>query len=378
MKKPTTLIAFGITLIIAGASYMFPNSRSELSKDWLNRFNNTNLFNEYSEQYTISFKDVNITGARIPGSKTKNFSFKNVSFVDFGGKESIWENGEFVDSKFDDFSFHSAHLKNIVFKDSKFNVSYFGKAKLENVKFINCVITNSSFFNLKDSTVEFIDSKIIDNDYKFSKSHAQFRFINTEIINSDFDSLKPGSSIYMEGSTNIESTYQHSKLDFFKVIDSKLINTTASDSEIGQFIMENSFIDFSFGDASVSDVIMKNCEIPNMGAMGIKANNFIVSDCKDDAIISFSEATINNIEISNCNFSELYPAKMTTDSLSIENSTIDTTMFYQSKIKNFTMTNVTFTNKANFKDFTATKTTFDNITKTPNLKLKLDGSNIKL
>ncbi len=372
------LIVSGIFFIITlGAFSMFSGSRSELNSDWINRFNDTQSFNQYSNTQSIELKDVVIKGARIPSSKANNFTFSNVEFIDFGGKESYWENGEFIDSEFRDFSFYNAHLKNVTFKNSKFIDSHFSKAKLENVKFINCEITKSAFFNMYDSSVEFINTKIFDNEYKFSESQIHIRLIDSEFRNTDMMSLKEGSSLYIENSVIDKVSFQYSNLEYIKAKNSKILNSSASDSTIHEIEISNSELKFSFGRSKLEKINVTSSNLQKFGMVKITADSVNILDCSDISKTSFAKANIGSIYIKNCDFSEIYPAFLNADRLEINNSKILETAFIESKISNLVLKDITFTKEADFTGFKANNAKIDNITKGPNLKIIMDGANIE-
>ncbi len=380
------LCIIGIPVLFLLGFYLFQaewflcllNGRSHLSNDWQKRFSNTELFNEYSANNKIELNNVIIKGARIPSSHTSNFMFKNVEFIDFGGKESQWKNGEFIDSTFNDFSFYNAHLKNVTFKNSKFVDSHFSKAKLENVKFINCEISKSSFGNMRESSIEFIDTKINSNNYNFSDSQINLKLINSNLINIDLRSLKEGSSIHVENSTIDNVSFQHSKMDSFKSVNSKMLNSTLGDSEIKELSFDKSHIHISFGDAIIKKVTVTESKIDNLGAIRVKTDIFSITDCDKNADVTFAKSNIKIIKINNCDFAALYPANLNAETLSIENTTIADSIFYKSKVKNFKFRNVTLNKEADFENFHADTVLIENITKDPNLKLTMDGANIEL
>ncbi len=353
------------------------NSKQQPSKELFETLQSTELTQRYIEQYGFNLKDLKIAKTRIQGIEIKGFSLTNMSLTNFDSRNSNLTNGAFKDIEFDDVYFNESTITNVTFENSNLTKANFFGVNFTNVKFINCKITKSTFFQLVDSDIEFINTKIYENEFKFSESHIQMRLINSKLKDTDMMSLKEGSSIYMENSEINTVNFQYSKLNFFKSVNSKMLNSTLGDSEINELSFDKTHIDISFGDAVIDKVTVTKSKIDNLGAIRVKAESFSISDCKEPADVSFAKSNIENITIINCDFKELHPANLKSNSLIIENTTIEDSIYYKSNIKNFSLTNVKFTKEADFTDFTAEKSVFENVTKGPNLKLIMDGANIE-
>ncbi len=356
---------------------MFSGSKDRLPREWAQRFSTGASLTEYGKNNKIELKGYLIDGARVNNARLTNFSFNEIDFNDFGGEDIELANGVFKDCSFNDATFDRAKLENIVFENCKLFDTTFVSATLKKINFINCDISNTALFNLKDSDIKFINTNIHDNDYKLSDSKIQMHLVNSELKNTDMRKLKEGSSIYMENSEIDTVNFQYSKLDFFKSVNSKMLNSTLGDSEINELSFDKSTIDISFGDAKISSVIVNNSTIKNIGAIWTTITDFVITNCDGQANVSFAESNIDNIAIKNCNFSKIAPSELLTKSLKIENAVIEKSSFYKSNIEDFTLRSVTFNGKTKFKKFNAQKATLDNVKIGPDAEMLMDGANIE-
>ncbi len=376
IRKFITGIFYVGLIIILGAFSMF-NSKHKPSKELYEVLQSAELVTKYSEMQGFNLKDLDIEKARIKGAKIQNFSISNTDLKNFDARSSHWENGKFTEVNFNDIYFDEIILNNVVFEKSNLKNVNFISGKLKNVKFIDCTITKSAFYYLEESDIEFINTKIHDNEYKFSDSQIQMRLINSEFRDTDMMSLKEGSSIYMENSEINTVNFQYSKMDSFKSVNSKMLNSTLGDSEIKELNFDKTHIDISFGKAVIDKVLITNSKIDNLGSIWAKVKQFEISNCTDPADVSFGQSEIVEIKINNCNFKELYPSRISTKSLLIENAIIEKSSFYKSNIDDFILRNVTFNGKTKFKKFQAGKSTLENIKIGPNAEMLMDGANIE-
>ncbi len=352
------------------------SSKEQPSKELYDTLQSTELTQKYIEKNGFDLKNLEISKARIQGVKAKHFSLSNIKLNNYDSRNSILVDGLFENVEFYDAYFNESEITNVTFRNSNLKkVNFFG-VDFSNTKFIDCEISKSTFFELKDSDIEFINTKIYDNEYKFSDSQIQMRLINSEFRDTDMMSLKEGSSIYMENSEINNVNFQYSKLKFFKSVNSKMLKSTLGDSNIGELSFINSLIDISFGDAIIDKVSVTESTINKLGAIWVTVKDFEISNCENEARVSFAESKIDSIRVTNCNFSKIAPAELTTKSLLIENSVINKSSFYKSNIENFILRNVTFTGETDFLKFTAQNATLENIKKGPDIELILDEANI--
>lgn len=378
-KESRLIIRFSLALIILLFVTAYSGENFAMSslntQDWKKLFNNPEKLTEFATTNNIiitdeSIESFDISGIKLVRAEFNNTHWKNIKGYNLEAKELLFKN-----STLESVLFPYSKIETAVFENVKFNDVSFVGSTLKKVTFINCKINNSRIRNLIASNIIIKDSTIQNSE--FFQSELEIQIIDSEVKESKFYSLKPGSSVILENTSNIESNYQRSQLKLFRAVNSKIIDTTIADSEIDKLIIDNSYLDFSSGRAIFNEIIIKDSEIPNFGAIKIKANKFTVSSCKENADISFAKSQIKEIRITDCDFSELYPIFITSDSLIIENSTIAETAFVESKIKDLTLKNITFTKEADFSDIKADNATIENITKGPNLKLIMDGANIE-
>lgn len=352
------------------------NSKNQPSKELYDTLQSTEFTQRYIEQNGFNLKDLEISKSRIQGVKITDFSLENMSLQNFDSRSSYLENGLFKDIEFDDVYFNESKITNVTFEDSNLTkVNFFG-VNFSNVKFVNCKITQSTFYKLIDSDVEFINTEIYDNEYKFSESQIKMRLINSEFRDTDMMSLKEGSSIYVENSKVDNVSFQYSKLDYFKSVNSEVTSSTLANSKINQLTFEGGTIKVSFGAAVIDTISVTKSEIRNFGVIGVTANNISITDCNGLADVSLGSSKIDKTYISNCKFTEFHPSKIETNLLHVENSEISKSFFYKAQIKDLTLKNVTFTKELNMKKLQVENASLESVSKSSDLYLRDEGANI--
>ncbi len=369
------LFALGISFS-TGAFSMF-NSKQKPSKELFDILQSAEATNIYANNQGFNISNLYIEKARIKGAKIHSFSVSNTDLNNFDARNSQWSKGKFYEVNFNQSFFDEIELTNVIFEKSNLNEVNFISATLKNVKFIDCTITKSALYYLKDSDIEFVNTKIFDNEYKFSDSQIRMRLIDSEFRNTDMMSLKEGSSLYIENSVIDKVSFQYSNLEYIKAKNSKILNSSASDSTIHEIEISNSELKFSFGRSKLEKINVTSSNLQKFGMVKITADSVNILDCSDISKTSFAKANIGSIYIKNCDFSEIYPAFLNADRLEINNSKILETAFIESKISNLVLKDITFTKEADFTGFKADSAKFDNITKGPDLKIIMNGANIE-
>lgn len=193
-------VLFALSISFSAGAFSMFDSKHKPSSELYEILQNVELTNKHADTNGFNLKNLYIDKARIKGAIIRNFSVSNTDLKNFDARNSIWENGEFTDVNFNDVYFDEVKIKNVTFRKSIFTKANFISGQFENVEFIDCTITQSVFYYLINSDITFINTKIYDNEYKFSDSQIKMRLINSEFRDTDMMSLKEGSSIYVENS----------------------------------------------------------------------------------------------------------------------------------------------------------------------------------
>ena len=133
---------------------------------------------------------------------------------------------------------------------------------------------------------------------------------------------------------------------------------------------------FSLSEGTLGKVSYVNSIIEsNFSSSNIK--EFQVINCKPMGHLVLYKAKIDELHISNCPINDFRPIETIIQNFNIEKATIVNSQFMDMKVKNLTLTDVSFDQKNDFSGAQVENLTTKNVTKLPGLNLILTGSNVK-
>ncbi|MFV2004480.1 MAG: pentapeptide repeat-containing protein [Gammaproteobacteria bacterium] len=349
--------------------------KTELTGDWLERFNDVEKFNTYASDNKVNLSDVIIkdkttTGIILTGAKFSNTEWEKVDFSNSHITNSVFEDSEFTDVKF-----KSSTLTDVVFKNCKFTSSSFSKSKLVNVKFINCDFFSTGFFKLSGSKVEFqdVDFEKVD----FDRSQAILTFSGSKFVNTDFTSLTPPSSLTFTKS-DLDVDFSRSKIDKLEITESELHEPGGGNLTIKELILKDIKGDrIAFDDSYIKRATIENTDLwlQGLGFADTQIDDLLVINSKDRVVLLGGK--IGKARILNSNLRTFYASEATAESIYISGTTIKEGKFEKLKAKKLEFENVTIDGKMNFKDAQVDQFINKNTTQTPKAVIDLTGSNIK-
>ena len=133
---------------------------------------------------------------------------------------------------------------------------------------------------------------------------------------------------------------------------------------------------FTLGEGNLGKLTFVNSNVNvNLACSNIKEIHII--NCKGMADLTLYKANIETLQISNCPVNELVTTAAIIQNFNIEKSTVVNSEYKRMKVKNLTLTDVSFDQKNDFSGAQVENLTTKNVTKLPGLILNLTGSNVK-
>jgi uncharacterized protein YjbI with pentapeptide repeats len=333
------------------------------------------VITEYSRLHAIHLKNTELKHHDLSLSHLINDSFENVNFED-----SIFQNGSLTNITFSggtlyDTSFGRSTLTNVVFENMIMEKAIFVGATLVNVTFNNCKIYNSHLHNLVGSKFIIEDSEL--NNVEFFDSEMDITLKNTKVIEQGkFSGLKPGSRVTLEDSyIGPYSSFKYSNIASFKAVRSELDRFSMGES-IGEMTLENSKLDFTLGDASIDRLIVTDCEVDRLSHSDALIKHASISNCKNSTEVFFIKSALGDLNIRDCDLSELGIFESKVSKINIANSKFIKTVSPKTVTKEFILHNVTFLGETDFKGAQADDTELFKVTFAPSATLDATGSNI--
>ena len=375
------LLALSLSI---GASTVMASifGKSELSGVWKERFLDVKKLNEYtSKGLMIEFSEVTIKGYTLEGAVFNNAVFSNVDWTDvktlnLSFSNTVFRGNKFTSTSTDNSTFTSATFKNVTFEDSEFDNISFYLSTLTGVKFIRCKFINKTdFASLINSNIEFDHSTF--NNVGFAKAHAAISFRNSTLNDVELTSLIFPSTLIFENTKLEDVGMSRSKLA--KLVMDKVTGGGRSGfngGSVADVEVNNSEMKFALNDGNLGKVSFVNSIIIG-GFANSNIKTFKITNCKGMKGLGLYQAKIDNLEISNCSVNNIDFVEAILQNVSIEKSPIVNSEFMDMKVKNFTLTDVSFDQKIDFTGAQVEHLIIKNVTKLPGLNLNLTGSNVK-
>jgi len=349
--------------------------KTELTGDWLERFNDVEKFNTYASDNKVKLSNVIIkdkitTGVILNGATFSNTEWEKVDFSNSHITSSVFE-----DSEFTEVDFANAIMTDVVFKNCKFTRTNFDEARLVNVKFVNCDLHTSGFFKITQSKIEFQDT--VFERVTFSEAQADLSFSGSKFINTGFTNQNPPTSLSFTKS-ELDVDFSRSSIDKLEITDSELHEPGGGDLRIKELILKDLKGDrISIADSHIQRATVENTDLVSfgLGLVDSKIDDLLVINSKDRVVLM--GAKIGKVRILNSNLRTFHVSEATADSIYISNTTIKEGKFEKLKAKKLEFENVTLDGKMNFKNAQVEKFIHKNTTQTPKTVIDLTGSNIK-
>lgn len=351
--------------------------KSELSGAWKERFLDINKLNEYTQNgLNTDISDVIIKNYKLDGAILINATFRDVEWTESTAENISISNTVFRSNTFNNVEFTGATLSNVTFEDSEFNRTIFNKSTLKDVRFIRCKFKfKSALTSLRNSNVTF-DYSTLDG-FNFARSTSTLRFSNSDLTKVRLIDLDFPSSLTFENAKLQDIDMDRSKLS--KLVMDNVTGGGASGfngGSIAEVNIRNSDMAFSLSEGTLGKVSYVNSIIEsNFSSANIK--ELQVNNCKPMGHLVLYKTKIDDLHISNCPVNDFRPIEAIIQNFSIDKATIVNSQFMDMKVKNFTLTDVSFDQKNDFSGAQVEHLTTKNITKLPGLILNLTGSNVK-
>ena len=140
--------------------------------------------------------------------------------------------------------------------------------------------------------------------------------------------------------------------------------------------VRNSEMGFTLREGTLGKITFVNSNVDvNFASSNIKEIHII--NCKGMVDLTLYKANIETLQISNCPVNELVTTAAIIQNFSIEKSTVVNSEYKRMKVKNLTLTDVSFDQKNDFSGAQVENLTTKNVTKLPGLNLILTDSNVK-
>jgi uncharacterized protein YjbI with pentapeptide repeats len=359
--------------LLTGCNFM---ATQPLDSKWEKLFKEPpEVVSAYSAGNEIYLKNTEVIGHSLSKSDLINDRFENVIFKDARFQRGTLTNVSFVGGSMEGTSFWGSTLTNVVFQDMTIVNSVFAGATMINVTFINCNIYDSKIHSLHNSKVTIEDSEL--NNVEFFDSELDITLKNTKVIEQGmFGGLKPGSRITLEDSyIGPYSDFSSSNIASFKAVRSELDRFSMGES-IGEMTLENSKLDFTLGDASIDRLIVTDCEVIRLSHSDALIKHASISNCRNSTEVFFIESVLGDLNIRDCDLSELGIFESKAVKINIANSKFIKTVSPKTVTKEFILHNVTFLGETDFKGAQADDTELFKVTFAPSATLDATGSNI--
>ncbi len=375
MTQKNNHIRVFFVLILSLGVYGFMGIKTEITGDWLERFNDVEQFNTYASNNKVKLNDAIIKDKSTIGVILSGATFSDTEWEKVDFSNSHITNSVFEDSEFTEVSFKNSTMTDVVFKNCKFIGSSFSQSKLVNVKFINCDFLSTGFFKLSQSKVEFqdVDFERVD----FDKSQANLSFSGSKFINTDFTSLNVPSSLTFTKS-ELDVDFSRSTIDKLEITDSISHRAGGGSIKMKEVILKDNKGDrINFGDSMIDRITIENADMTDqiIGIVRSSVKDLLIINSKGE--VAAIKATIGKIKILNSPKVLIDVDEATAESFYISGSTIQTGLFENLKAKKLEFENVTLDGKMNFKNAQVEQFINKNTTQTPKAVIDITGSNIK-
>jgi uncharacterized protein YjbI with pentapeptide repeats len=378
MQKRRQVISIALCALfgLSGAYFYMENTIQPLPEKWNNVFKDTpNAITQFAAENPIHLKNVRVVDHDLSDSIIPNATFENVEWKDFVAIDSKFTNTEFIGGSIESSGFSRSIFTNVTFENmTLYNVEFIS-ATLIGVTFKNCKIYDSKIHSLHNSKVTFEDSEL--NNVEFFDSELDITLKNTKVIEQGkFSGLKPGSRVTLEDSyIGPYSSFKYSNITSFKAVRSELDRFSMGES-IGEMTLENSKLDFTLGDASIDRLIVTDCEVDRLSHSDALIKHASISNCKNSTEVFFIKSALGDLNIRDCDLSELGIFESKVSKINIANSKFIKTVSPKTVTKEFILHNVTFLGETDFKGAQADDTELFKVTFAPSATLDATGSNI--
>jgi uncharacterized protein YjbI with pentapeptide repeats len=360
-------------------------SRSPLSVEWQQRFNNIKQFEEYATEPEQSLRDAIIKKQRIDELKLIEFRFFNTSWNDIRASKIEWRYMIIEDSEFTDVDFSQATITNATFKNTTFKNVTFDKAILVDVIFIDCEFEDVSFNQLKGpSQIEFIDSEL--RHPTFHQAKSDLKFLNCDIEEIELVEIVSGKLEFING--NVTPKYLHPRINVGRlIIDGVRLGEKAFTfkGRIKEAVVNNVVSDPLKGGVSVFNnnralgmdrFTSQDCEMSFMTVGGFYVGEVDIKRFRGEELF-LTKGNYGKVSIDSGEFQGIYLSQSNFESVTISNLKTRAFSAIKAKIRRMELDRVSFGNLGlSFTDLQVQRFLVRDVTFETKKHLYLEGSKL--
>lgn len=330
----------------------------------------------------IELSGFEIEGFDFPFEILKDVHFKDSKWSDIEAKGRVFENVIFEDCELENLNFREVVFKNAVFKNCTLTNVVMNKSKIDKILFENSKLSSTdsniehSYRELVADTLRFKNTEL--ENINFFESKGKFYFDGGKLFDVSGMGLKQGSALYFHNTTAIDIDFGDSSLSTLEVKNSTIKESKANNCRIGSVVLEDSTLDFPIADGKgYGTVTAKNTGNVVIGGIS-QANEVTISDCSQLRIIHVGGMTFDKIVISNCNPSELIFYKSKGKSMTISNVTVFDMDFRMADIDHLILENIHVRADLKYDGAKIGKLETTGITFDSDINIRAEGANIEL
>ena len=349
--------------------------KTELTPEWVERFNKVAKLNEYAQSHAVQLSDVVLASYDLTGVKLNGATFENTEWKGTQLNKGSLGNTQFKKTKLDGVKFQESVLSDVTFEDVELREVSFFKATLKHVKFIRCKFDAVTADQLKGSDVEFIDSKLVNSSFSEGQLIAVIK--NSNLNDVEFTDLEIPSSLTFEKSELKEVKADRSILSSLRATGSK-VDATFANTTIETVEFSNDDLDTDLSESTINTITIAASKIKTLRMNSAKVNSVVIDRCEPTKNFGFYKATIKNIQIDRSKLDDFTLAKSNIERLTIANTVLLNSDFELLRAKQATFDHVTLDAKIDFTNAQIDTLTVKGLVKSSGLNLITTGSNVKL